>query len=64
MAKATTNGARLITREFVKEKDTKNKVKFQEDYSAGEPEISGTQYLAKWFVKEGQRVRATFEVID
>lgn len=42
---------------FVKEKDTKNTVRFKEVPAEGKPPIVGTLYLQKWFVGDKQNVK-------
>ena len=52
----------IIEREFVKEKDTKNTVKYQENPPAGELPVIGTLYLQKWVAKSAETVRVTVEI--
>lgn len=44
---------------FVREKETKNTVRFQEEPAAGQPPVVGTLYVAKWFAGEAQRLTVT-----
>jgi hypothetical protein len=44
---------------FVREKETKNTVRFQEEPAAGEPPVVGTLYVAKWYAGDAQRVVVT-----
>jgi len=46
--------ARTIT--FVREKDTKNTTRFQEEPAPGQPPLIGTLYVAKWYVGDAQRL--------
>lgn len=50
--------------DFVKEKDTKNTVRFAEVPPEGTPPIVGTLYLQKWYVKDATKVRVEIEVKD
>jgi len=43
-------------REFVKEKETKNTIKFEEKPPAGQPPVIGSLYLQKWAVNGAERV--------
>jgi hypothetical protein len=51
--------ARSLT--FVREKETKNTVRFQEEPAAGQPPVVGTLYVAKWYVGDAQRLKVTVE---
>lgn len=44
---------------FVREKETKNTVRFQEEPATGEPPVVGTLYVAKWYAGDAQRVVVT-----
>jgi len=46
---------------FVKEKETKNTVRFGEVAEPGKPPIVGTLYVQKWFVGEGTRLVVTVD---
>jgi len=48
--------AEQIVREFVKEKETKNTIKFEEKPPAGQPPVIGSLYLQKWAVNGAERV--------
>jgi len=47
--------------EFVKEKDTKNTVRYKEVPPEGKPAIVGTLYLQKWFAGSAEKVSITIE---
>lgn len=47
------------TATFVREKETKNTVRFQEEPTAGQPPIVGTLYVAKWYAGDAQRLVVT-----
>lgn len=49
-------------RTFVKEKETKNTVRFNEEPPQGKPPIIGTLYVQKWFAGESNRIVVTVEV--
>jgi hypothetical protein len=44
---------------FVREKETKNTIRFQEEPDAGQPPVVGTLYVAKWYAQEAQRLTVT-----
>lgn len=44
---------------FVREKETKNTVRFQEEPEAGQPSVVGTLYVAKWYAGDAQRLFVT-----
>ena len=44
---------------FVREKETKNTVRFQEEPASGEPPVVGTLYVAKWYASDAQRLAVT-----
>ena len=44
---------------FVREKETKNTVRFQEEPGAGQPPVVGTLYVAKWYAGDAQRLLVT-----
>ena len=46
---------------FVREKETKNTIRFQEEPAAGQPPVVGTLYVAKWFIGDAQRLKVTVE---
>lgn len=47
---------------FVRERETKNTVRFQEEAVPGQPPVIGTLYVAKWFAGSAQRVTVTITV--
>ena len=47
--------------EFVKEKDTKNTVRFMEVPEEGKPPVVSTLYLQKWFIGNTEKVKVTVE---
>jgi hypothetical protein len=49
--------ARTLT--FIREKETKNTVRFQEEPEAGQPPVVGTLYVAKWYAGDTQRLAVT-----
>jgi hypothetical protein len=51
---------RTIT--FVRERETKNTVRFQEEPSPGQPQVIGTLYVAKWYAGDAQRITVTIRV--
>ncbi len=46
---------------FVREKETKNTIRFQEEPESGQPPVVGTLYVAKWYVAEAKRLKVTME---
>lgn len=44
---------------FVREKETKNTVRFQEEPSAGQPPVVGSLYVAKWYAGDAHRLTVT-----
>lgn len=46
---------------FVKEKETKNTIKFAEAPEPGKPPIVGTLYLQKWFAGDKNEVTITID---
>ena len=50
------------TIKFVKEKDTKNTVKFSEVPDPGQPPVVGNLYLQKWFVGGAQAVSLNLQL--
>lgn len=48
-------------RTFVKEKETKNTVRFTEELPPGKPPIIGTLYLQKWFAGTCDTITVTVE---
>jgi len=56
----TTNA---VTLTFVKEKDTKNCVRYQEQERPGQPKIIGTLYVQNWAAGPSAAVKATIEFI-
>ena len=46
-------------RTFVKEKETKNTVRFAEQCPPGKPPIIGALYIQKWFAGEATEVYVT-----
>lgn len=61
MAKSA-SAATEKTIEFVREKETKNTVKFEEKAKPGEPPVIGTLYVQKWFVGAAETVQVTIRV--
>lgn len=53
-----------IVREFVKEKETKNTVKYEEKPPAGQPPVIGSLYLQKWAANGAERVTVTVAIPD
>lgn len=53
-----------IIREFSKEKETKNTVKFEEKPPVGEPPVIGSLYLQKWAARGAEEVTVTVEIPD
>jgi hypothetical protein len=51
-----------IVREFSKEKETKNTVKFEEKPPAGQPPVIGALYLQKWAVGKAEKVTVKVEI--
>jgi hypothetical protein len=51
----------LRTLTFVREKETKNTVRFQEEPEPGQPPVMGTLYAAKWYVADAKRLKVTIE---
>jgi hypothetical protein len=49
---------------LVKEKETKNTVKFTETQVQGQAPVIGTLYLQRWFVGAGTNVKVTVEVAN
>ena len=47
--------------EFVKEKETKNTVRFKEIPPEGKPGVIGTLYLQKWYAGSAEKVTVTIE---
>jgi hypothetical protein len=48
---------------FVKEKDTKNAVRFAEAPVAGQAPVIGTLYVQKWFVGGANNVKVAVETV-
>ena len=46
---------------LVKEKDTKNTVKFAEVPEEGQPPVCGTLYVQKYFVGSAENLKVTIE---
>jgi len=46
-------------RTFIKERETKNTVRFAEEVPAGKPPIIGTLYLQKWFAGTAESITVT-----
>ncbi len=46
---------------FVKEKETKNTVRFMEVPEEGKPPVVSTLYLQKWFIGNAEKVKVTVE---
>lgn len=49
------------TIKFVREKETKNTIKFEEKPEAGQPPVIGSLYLQKWFVGDKTEVTVTID---
>jgi len=50
-----------ITLNFLREKETKNTVKYQEQERPGQPHVIGSLYIQKWAANGAQAVRVTLE---
>lgn len=48
-------------RDFVKEKETKNTVRYKEVPPEGAPSLIGTLYLQKWYAGSAEKVSVTIE---
>ncbi len=46
---------------FVREKETKNTIRFQEVPEEGQPRVIGSLYVAKWFAGQAKRLTVTIE---
>ncbi len=46
---------------FIREKETKNTVRFQEEPAPGQPPVIGSLYVAKWYAGDAQRLTVTVE---
>ena len=46
---------------FVREKETKNAVRFQEEEVAGQPAGVGSLYVQKWMAGDAQKIKVTLE---
>lgn len=46
---------------FVREKETKNTVKFEEKPAAGQPPVVGSLYIQKWAAGEAKELTVTIE---
>jgi hypothetical protein len=51
-----------MVREFVKEKETKNTVKYEEKPPVGQPPVMGTLYLQKWAANGAEKVTVTITI--
>jgi hypothetical protein len=51
-----------MVREFVKEKETKNTVKYEEKPPTGQPPVMGTLYLQKWAAGGAEKVTITVAI--
>jgi len=58
---AGTKTATAVGLTFVRDKETKNTVRFQED---GDENMVGTLYVAKRLAKEAQHIRVEITVLD
>lgn len=47
--------------EFVKEKETKNTVRYKEVQQEGKPSVIGTLYLQKWYAGSAEKILVTIE---
>jgi len=48
-------------RTFIREKETKNTIRFAEECPPGKPPIIGTLYVQKWFASETTEVTVTID---
>jgi len=46
---------------FIREKETKNTIRFTEQPEAGKPPVVGTLYVAKWFAGDATSLTVTIE---
>ncbi|MEM3593821.1 MAG: hypothetical protein QXS27_03750 [Candidatus Jordarchaeaceae archaeon] len=49
---------------FLREKETKNKVRFFEKPEEGQPELIGTLYVAKWFAGGLDKLKVIIEKVN
>ncbi len=47
---------------FLKEKETKNTVRFQEQPAEGKPPVIGSLYVQKWYA--GNREKITIQIVE
>jgi len=47
---------------FVREKETKNTIRFQEEPVKGQPPAIGTLYVQKYIVGDSEKITVTIEV--
>jgi hypothetical protein len=52
------------TVELVRERETKNTVRFAEIEVDGQPPIIGTLYVQKWVIGQVGRIRVTIQPLD
>lgn len=53
--------AKVISVDFVREKETKNAVRFEEKEQAGKPKQVGSIYIQKWAAGDAKNVTATIQ---
>jgi hypothetical protein len=52
-----------FTATFVREKETKNTIRFQEEPEGGQPPRIGSLYVQKWAVGSSQKLKVTVEML-
>lgn len=57
-APAATNGNTRVVK-FVKAKETKGTIVFQEQLEEGQPDVVGTLYLKRWYAGSATRITVT-----
>lgn len=55
---------KVVEVNFVKEKETKNTIKYSEVPEEGQPPIVGTLYVQKWFAGSADSVKITLSIIE
>ncbi len=55
---------KVVEVNFVKEKETKNTIKYSEVPEEGQPPIVGTLYVQKWFAGSANNVKITLSIIE
>lgn len=53
---------KVVEVNFVKEKETKNTIKYSEVPEEGQPPIVGTLYVQKWFAGSANNVKITLSI--